>query len=262
MSESETTAIAAPEGDGQPPAQETAPGFLNRLVGIVMSPGETFASVARKPDWLAPLVLVTIVIAASGWVAFSKVDEADMRQFFRHMLGETFDQKGLEIAPEKLEQVVDVQVRWTGVTGRYGPIVFVPVWMLLGALFYFAIFRAFGADATYRQTLSFYVWGMIPMVVKSLVSLPIVLLRDSVSFTEMSSLVRANLSFLVEPAGGQKLLFALLVALDLFAVWTLALRIIGGAKLPGVSKQLSAWTASIGFAISIALTAWNISKTL
>ena len=42
----------------------------------------------------------------------------------------------------------------------------------------------------------------------------------------------------------------------------LALRIIGARKLPGVSQTLAVWTASFGFIVSMAMTAYNISKTL
>ena len=33
---------------------------VQRIFGVFFSPGETFAQVDRKPDWLVPLILLTI----------------------------------------------------------------------------------------------------------------------------------------------------------------------------------------------------------
>ncbi|HEV8482119.1 MAG TPA: hypothetical protein VGV87_01065, partial [Blastocatellia bacterium] len=43
----------------QPEAARLGP--LQRLIGILFSPGETFVDINRKPTWLAPL-LISIVI--------------------------------------------------------------------------------------------------------------------------------------------------------------------------------------------------------
>ena len=55
------TMIAPPMPEDQP-----ASSFLSRLLGVFISPGETFADIARKPGFVAPLA--TVVVAA--WVLF------------------------------------------------------------------------------------------------------------------------------------------------------------------------------------------------
>ena len=53
MSESETVT--------PPPTEEARKGFLARVIGVVMSPGETFTDIGRKPTILAPLLLLMLI---------------------------------------------------------------------------------------------------------------------------------------------------------------------------------------------------------
>ena len=39
--------------------------FVARLVGVFFSPGETFADVARRPDFIIPL-LIMVVLSVAG----------------------------------------------------------------------------------------------------------------------------------------------------------------------------------------------------
>src|SRR5256885_1216958 len=47
---------------------EPKPNPFARMVGALFSPNETFASIARKPDWVVPLVLLLIISAVFGMV--------------------------------------------------------------------------------------------------------------------------------------------------------------------------------------------------
>jgi len=55
------------------PAPETTNPF-GRLAGVLFSPDETFASIARRPDWLVPLLLFLVLSAVSGYVFAHHVD--------------------------------------------------------------------------------------------------------------------------------------------------------------------------------------------
>ena len=43
-----------------------APGLVARIVGVILSPKETFAAVAAKPRWLG-IMLVTLVMSSAGY---------------------------------------------------------------------------------------------------------------------------------------------------------------------------------------------------
>ena len=63
-----------PEGEvasGQPAIAIPEEGFLSRLAGVVMEPGLAFTRIAKQPDWLRIVLLVTIVSAVAGYVTFS-----------------------------------------------------------------------------------------------------------------------------------------------------------------------------------------------
>lgn len=53
------------------------PGLLARVTGVLMSPRETFASIATKPQWLGVLLLTTAMSSAGYYVILSSPDMQD-----------------------------------------------------------------------------------------------------------------------------------------------------------------------------------------
>ena len=54
---------------------------------MLISPGETFASIARQPDFLAPLVVILVLAAVGGFIFAQRVD-------FTAPAREAMEQKG------------------------------------------------------------------------------------------------------------------------------------------------------------------------
>src|SRR5436190_13648318 len=59
-----------------PPAAEPKPNSFGRIFGVLFSPNETFASIARRPTWVAPLVLLLLVSLGFGLTMATRVDFA------------------------------------------------------------------------------------------------------------------------------------------------------------------------------------------
>src|SRR5260370_42105096 len=69
ISETPTTAPPPP-----PAAPGPKPNGFQRIIGVLISPDETFASVARQPDFLAPLLLIIVLSAVGGFIFVQRVD--------------------------------------------------------------------------------------------------------------------------------------------------------------------------------------------
>src|SRR5271169_1455545 len=52
-------AVAAPLEDANPPKS-----FLERFIGVFISPGETFDDIARHPGFIAPFITVAVAVSA------------------------------------------------------------------------------------------------------------------------------------------------------------------------------------------------------
>ena len=54
-----------------------APGLLSRLVGVLLSPRETFAAIAAKPRWLGVMLITMMMSSAAYYVILSSQDMQD-----------------------------------------------------------------------------------------------------------------------------------------------------------------------------------------
>ena len=57
--------------------KKPTPGLLSRIVGVLLSPRETFAAVAAKPRWLGVMLVTTLMSSAAYYVILSSQDMQD-----------------------------------------------------------------------------------------------------------------------------------------------------------------------------------------
>src|ERR1051326_8965254 len=63
------------------PPQEKPSNPFSRIVGVLFSPGQTFADIARNPDWVVPALVIIVVFFAAAIVTVPRLDfEGLMRQ--------------------------------------------------------------------------------------------------------------------------------------------------------------------------------------
>src|ERR1700691_5632607 len=85
------------------PSPETAPSVssIGPIFGAIFRPKPTSESIAQRPTWLLPLILLTLISLAMDIVLVNKVD---WRTFAQEMLEKSG--KTNNIPPEKLDQVI------------------------------------------------------------------------------------------------------------------------------------------------------------
>src|SRR4029079_17108731 len=65
-------ASVPPEPPG--PTAEPKPSAFDRIVGVLISPGETFESIARRPDWGVALAIIVGVSLVASILIATRVD--------------------------------------------------------------------------------------------------------------------------------------------------------------------------------------------
>ena len=101
MSQPEQEMLPPPAPAGAPPAyhqpaEQEEParlGPLQRLVGVIFSPGETYKDINRKPTWLVPMI-IAVVAATLYWFFLSEKLEPGFQEFMRKTLTEQNQQAG------------------------------------------------------------------------------------------------------------------------------------------------------------------------
>ncbi|HLJ74384.1 MAG TPA: Yip1 family protein [Thermoanaerobaculia bacterium] len=213
---------------GPPEAAPPRPNGFARIIGVLFSPNETFASIARQPDWAVPLVVILIVSLAAGIIFAQRVD-------FTAPAREAMEQRNLP------QDQIDRMVRITGAISKVvsycAPILSVVSLLIIAAILLVA-FRLFGGEGDFRRSFAVTCYAWMPGVIKSIILTAIVAARGATAM-ELATILRSNLAFLTT-VKANPLLFVLLSKLDIFTVWLLALFIIGYAFVAKFSKAKSA----------------------
>jgi hypothetical protein len=211
-----------------------------RIVGVIVSPESTFQSIARRPDWVVPLVLWMLLSLISGIVIAQKID-------FGAAAREQIEAQK-NVPPDQ----VDRAVRMAGAIGKVfaytAPIWAAIIFLIIAGVLLLA-FRLFGGAGTFSQAFSVTLYAWVPNIIQGCIALILILVKPAVSAEGLRTLVRSNLGFLAD-FKTNPMAFALLSSLDIFTIWTVILLIIGFAIISRTSK---------GKAAGIVISLWIIT---
>ncbi|MGA7613723.1 MAG: YIP1 family protein [Thermoanaerobaculia bacterium] len=211
-----------------PPVPAPKPNPFERLFGVLFSPGEAMASIASKPTWLIPMVVLILVSVGTSIVVKPHIDiESAMRKQFEER-NVPQDQQETAIAVATTMQKVSV----------YLSVVWVPVSILIVAAVFLLVFKTFGGTGTFGQFFGVTVWAWIPAALKWILFAGILSTKGMVDPTQIPVMIKSSLAFLSSPS--HPMMFAFLSSIDIFALWTLALLVLGYAASSKFSRTKSA----------------------
>jgi hypothetical protein len=209
-----------------------------RIPGAFFSPVATFDSIARRPTWIAPLLLWT---ALSVGVTAALLPKIDYEQLTR----QAFQQKGQTVPEDRLATMVEQQKKWGGVIGWvFGTAS--PAVVSLVAVVIWGAFKAFGWDTLFSQAFGVTTHAFLPGCLKAVLLLFLITRQETVNPQALGDLLTSNLGFLV-PTESSKPLHSLLSSFDIFSLWSLFLFVIGFAAAAKIKR---------GAAAGIIVTLW------
>jgi hypothetical protein len=232
------------------PAAEPASGAVGRIVGALVSPGETFASIARRPTWLAPLVLW---IAASLGVTYVLMPRMDWEKMTRDRM----ERGGQTVSAEQVQRAVE-QGKKIGVPFSYViAVLSPPVVALFTAVVIWGSFKAFGWDSTFKQALGATTHAYLPAIVKAPRLAFLITRQETVDPRGLGDLLRSNLGFLVA-RDSSKALHAVLSSFDVFTIWCVFLFVVGFSAAAKVKRGAAAGVIVTLWLLAVAIgAAWN-----
>jgi hypothetical protein len=203
------------------------------MIGVLFSPNETFADIARRPNILLPLIILFVISVVSTVLVIPRIDfETGMRD----QLANSGKLNGM--STEEADRVIRIGTAGVKIFIYSLPLIMLGVWALFAGVLLIS-FKLFGGEGTFKQAYSVMLYAWVPMLIKGIVGMCIVLAKGTVGMEEMADLVRSNPGFLV----GMKTnpgLFSLLSSFDVFSIWMVILLIIGFSFVARVSKAKSA----------------------
>jgi len=222
--------------------QEAPRGALARIFGALFSPVRTFRDIAKRPDWLVPMALIFVIALGSVAVTVPRLDYDAMREKM-----EAQQKKNPNLTAEQQEKAMKIGVAFAKGIMWLSPF-FALGWLaILGAIYMLGI-RLAGGEGSYAASLAIMLYAQMPLVIRRILNDGILLTKKAVDPEKAQMLLRSNLAFLTDmktnPAG-----WASLAALDVFAIWSVILMIIGFAELPRMTRGRSA---------AVVITIWLI----
>lgn len=206
---------------------------FGRIFSILAAPEKTFRSIAERPTWAVPMILLVLLGTVVGWAVGQRVD-------FEQTIRQEMADRGEKMSEAQIEQTIEMMEKF-GSVFSLAPAVLSPVVYLLIALVFMVALRLSGSEIRFDQTLSLTLYSMMPWVIHGLLSLPLILRLEEIDPKAMQQggVLASNLAALA-PEGSGQLLVTLLASIDLFSVWTLVLLTIGFRVVGKVSTTAAA----------------------
>lgn len=218
---------------------------FGRLLGVLVAPGRTFRSIAERPTWLPPLLLMMLLGSVVGSLIVKRTD-------FEDVLHQRLAQQHQELSPEQFEKNLQVVRKIAPIAALAVPLAVLPVAYLLLAVTFWTLFRLFGSDLSYPESLSVTLHALMPMAVSALLSLPLVLSRETLNAEESQrGVLLSNLAVLA-PEGAGPAVKSLLGSVDFFTLWVLILLSLGYRTVARVSTTAAAGTVVILWLLLVA----------
>ena len=209
-----TTPIPVPE------AQASVSPF-GRIIGVFFSPKSTFEDIVRKPSWLLPVALLTLL---SIGVSFAINQRTNWREYVTQQMEK--DPRAADLSADDKEHRIEMGAKISPIItyafGALGPILFILVITLIlwGSYSLFA-----GISTNFETSFAVTSHGFLTGLVTSPLFIIVLYLREP-GTVDLQNPIAANLAAFL-PEDSAKWLLALGKNLDIFAIWTLLLLAIG-----------------------------------
>lgn len=208
---------------------------LGRILGVLLSPVETFRSIEARPTWAAPLLLFILLAGTASYLVQVKLDpEEAVRAQVSKMK--------VDVPAEQVDKMIrDAESRTNGTKAAIaagGAAFQALIYALIAALFLVGL-RLFASEIDYRRSFAVTLYGYAPQAVAALLSIPILLGRETLTFDEATQGILVSSLAALAPEDASAMLRALLGSLDLFSIWTVVLLAVGYRVVGKVSMAVS-----------------------
>jgi hypothetical protein len=244
-----TTAVSPDAPEPQP--QMSA---ISRVFGVLFSPQKTFEDIVRKPGWLFPIALLTILSIA---VSFGLNQRVNWREFMSQQIEKS--PQASSLSADQKEQRIEAGAKFapisTYVFGTLGPLV---IALIIGLVMWGAYSLLGGVSTNFSTAMAITAHAFMTGLISSPLFLLVIFLKAPGTI-DLENPVATNLAAVL-PDESAKWLVALCKSFDVFTFWTLILIAIGFAvtnpkKLKGGKPYMIAfgvWAAyvvcRVGFA--------------
>jgi Yip1 domain len=201
---------------------------IGRLVGVFISPTETFADIARKPDIIFPLV---VMILSSGALIEIMLWKIGAERIVRNSL--ELSGRAATMSADQLEQVVHRGAAFTVIVMHISALIGAPMFLLIitgiGLLILNPIL---GAQVGFKPVFSTTCYAALVRVVGAIMAISLLFMGDPEHLNPQNP-TPTNVGFFLDPSNVPKAVYSLASSLDILLLWFLIVLGIGLSQLTG-----------------------------
>ncbi len=238
------TTIAVPPAAPEPQPQMSA---ISRVFGVLFSPHKTFADIVRKPGWIVPVLISTILGLA---VSYALTQRVNWREYISQQMDKS--PQAAQLSADQKQQRIEAGAKFTvpfiyavGVCGG------VLAALIFGLVFWGVYSLTGGISTNFSTSFSIAAHALMTGLVSAPLLILVLFLKDPSTIDPQNPLA-SNLAAIL-PDDSAAWLVALCKSFDVFTFWTLILLAIGFAavnpkKLKGAKPYMIAfgvWAAYV-----------------
>jgi Yip1-like protein len=212
---------------------------LQRLAGIVLSPGKTFEDIHQRPSWILPVALLLLFNLLGDFVVFRVlITDANFEQMARTKVQWDASLAG----PQKSRGTEAQQIETFRREREYWyllPLIVIPVTVLAYSIFFYVVLLLAKADAPFAKVLVVVCWAfVIYRCIGKVFAMTALLVHGTANFFPgpEDAWSPTSLAQLIWRSSVSPSVYSSLSKLDIFLVWWLAALAIGFSK---ISKNLT-----------------------
>jgi len=222
-------------------AQARSISSFGRIIGVFFSPKNTFEDIVRKPSWVLPIVLLTVLSLA---VSFCINQRINWREFMSQQIEKS--SRSAQMSDEQKQQQIEGGAKFSPVftygVGLLGPILGA---LIVGLVMWGAYSLLGGASTNFGTAFGITSHAFLTGLVSSPLFILILYLK-SYGTIDLENPVATNVAAIL-PDDSAKWLVALSKSFDVFTFWTLILLAIGFAAVsPKKLKGSKTYTIAFG----------------
>ncbi|MGH9353407.1 MAG: YIP1 family protein [Terriglobia bacterium] len=199
-----------------------------RFFGVFTEPVKTFADIARKPGFWAPLIAMILMSFAGAETLIHRVG---MEQIVRHSI-ETSG-RASTMSPEQMQQAVSQGAKFAGIITPIAALIGIPIMLLILAALGLLILKVvFGSSASFKTAFSVSAHSYLPMFLAGILTLIVIFFGDPANINPQN-LTPTNIGFFLSRPSVGGALYSLATSVDVFSFWVLGLLGIGFSASTG-----------------------------
>jgi hypothetical protein len=198
---------------------------IARIFSVFFSPKETFASIAQRPTFLAPLILGVIVGVALITVFTNRVGWTLYMQH-QNSTNAAMSQRLEQMSPEQRQQTLNLQAKFAEpiVFGLavIGPFLFTAI---LAAIFLGLFNLVYSAGVGFKTSMAIVAYASVPRLIYSLLGMFVIFLKDPAQ-VDLQNLIASNPGALMSTETARWMV-VLATQFDVFTIWIIVLLAMG-----------------------------------